>query len=88
MSSVHPGRCRPTESESTPIMTVHSVPWHSTTAHGAVVAGASLAPSEDLQDQLLLLLATGWLLAMTGSLAMTCVGVLWLGSARSGRERI
>jgi hypothetical protein len=31
---------------------VIALPWRSTTAHGAVVAGASLRPSEDRQDQL------------------------------------
>jgi len=65
---------------------VIALPWRSMTAQGVVVAGASLRPSEDRQDRLLLLLLAGWLVAMTGSLAMTCVGVLWLGSGRSGHE--
>jgi hypothetical protein len=57
---------------------VIALPWRSSTAQGVVVAGASLRPAEDRQHELLLLLLAGWALAIAGSLAMTCIGVLWL----------
>jgi hypothetical protein len=34
------------------------------------------------------LLLAGWLVATIGFLAMTRLGVLWLGSAKTGRERM
>jgi hypothetical protein len=43
------------------------VPWHSATQQGVVGAGASLRPAERREDQLMLILLAGWLVAMIGS---------------------
>lgn len=66
---------------------VIALPWQSASARGVVVAGASLQPAEEREDQLLLLLA-GWLVAMAGSLAAIGIGAIWLGSGRTGRSGV
>jgi len=67
---------------------VIALPWRSASARGVVVAGASLQPAEEREDQLLLLLLAGWLVAMAGSLAATGIGAIWLGSGRTGRSGV
>ena len=62
---------------------VIALPWQSATTAGVVVAGASLQPAEARVDQMTMLLLIGWLVAMIGSLAMACLGAVWLGSGKS-----
>jgi hypothetical protein len=64
---------------------VIALPWHSSSQQGVVVAGTSLGPAEGREDQLMLILLVGWLVAMIGSAAMAGVGAAWLGSGNSGR---
>jgi hypothetical protein len=66
---------------------VIALPWHSAAEQGVVVAGASLRPAEDRQDQLLMLLLAGWLVALLGSFAMAAIGVRWLGPHTAPRGR-